>query len=312
MDIYGEIASNRRKTILIILAFPLLLAALLYITLWIFYAFSYDPLAGETVSGQVHGLFLVILPVLSILSIGWMIISYFMGGNMMMSMADAKEIKRADAPEIYSLVENIAKVAGAPTPRVFIMNTSMLNAFATGRDPQHAAIALTTGIIGKLERPELEGVIAHEMGHIINRDIRTTMLISTGVGVLTLIGNILIRVRGGRGKSGRGTLVLNIVGVVLLIYGAFLAPVIMYALSRQREYQADATSAYLTRNPLALASALEKISGRSELEAASKNAFLSAVCIANANGKGFSISSLFATHPPIEKRVAVLKGIKQN
>lgn len=312
MDIYGEIASNRRKTILIILAFPLLLAALLYITLWIFYAFSYDPLAGETVSGQVHGLFLVILPVLSILSIGWMIISYFMGGNMMMSMADAKEIKRADAPEIYSLVENIAKVAGAPTPRVFIMNTSMLNAFATGRDPQHAAIALTTGIIGKLERPELEGVIAHEMGHIINRDIRTTMLISTGVGVLTLIGNILIRVRGGRGKSGRGTLVLNIVGVVLLIYGAFLAPVIMYALSRQREYQADATSAYLTRNPLALASALEKISGRSELEAASKNAFLSAVCIANANGKGFSISSLFATHPPIEKRVAVLKGIRQN
>lgn len=312
MDIYGEIASNRRKTILIILAFPLLLAALLYITLWIFYAFSYDPLAGETVSGQVHGLFLVILPVLSILSIGWMIISYFMGGNMMMSMADAKEIKRADAPEIYSLVENIAKVAGAPTPRVFIMNTSMLNAFATGRDPQHAAIALTTGIIGKLERPELEGVIAHEMGHIINRDIRTTMLISTGVGVLTLIGNILIRVRGGRGKNGRGTLVLNIVGVVLLIYGAFLAPVIMYALSRQREYQADATSAYLTRNPLALASALEKISGRSELEAASKNAFLSAVCIANANGKGFSISSLFATHPPIEKRVAVLKGIKQN
>ncbi len=312
MDIYGEIASNRRKTILIILAFPLLLAALLYITLWIFYAFSYDPLAGETVSGQVHGLFLVILPVLSILSIGWMIISYFMGGNMMMSMADAKEIKRADAPEIYSLVENIAKVAGAPTPRVFIMNTSMLNAFATGRDPQHAAIALTTGIIGKLERPELEGVIAHEMGHIINRDIRTTMLISTGVGVLTLIGNILIRVRGGRGKSGRGTLILNIVGVVLLIYGAFLAPVIMYALSRQREYQADATSAYLTRNPLALASALEKISGRSELEAASKNAFLSAVCIANANGKGFSISSLFATHPPIEKRVAVLKGIRQN
>ena len=312
MDIYGEIASNRRKTILIILAFPLLLAALLYITLWIFYAFSYDPLAGETVSGQVVGLFLVILPVLSILSIGWMIISYFMGGNMMMSMADAKEIKRADAPEIYSLVENIAKVAGAPTPRVFIMNTSMLNAFATGRDPQHAAIALTTGIIGKLERPELEGVIAHEMGHIINRDIRTTMLISTGVGVLTLIGNILIRVRGGRGKSGRGTLILNIVGVVLLIYGAFLAPVIMYALSRQREYQADATSAYLTRNPLALASALEKISGRSELEAASKNAFLSAVCIANANGKGFSISSLFATHPPIEKRVAVLKGIKQN
>ena len=132
------------------------------------------------------------------------------------------------------------------------------------------------------------------------------------IGVLTLIGNILIRVRGGRGKSGRGTLILNIVGVVLLIYGAFLAPVIMYALSRQREYQADATSAYLTRNPLALASALEKISGRSELEAASKNAFLSAVCIANANGKGFSISSLFATHPPIEKRVAVLKGIKQN
>lgn len=309
MDIYGEIASNKRKTILIILAFPLVLAALLYATLWIFYSFSYDPSAGGTVSGQVHGLFLVILPILSVLSIGWMLISYFMGGNMMMSMAGAKEIKRADAPEIYSLVENIARVAGAPVPKVFIMNTPMLNAFATGRDPDHAAIALTTGIISKLERPELEGVIAHEMGHIINRDIRTMMLVSTGIGVLTLVGNILIRLRG-RGKNARGTLLMNIIGVVLLIYGAFLAPVIMYALSRQREYQADATSAYLTRNPLALASALGKISGKSELEAASKNAFLSAACIANANGKGFSISNLFTTHPPIEKRIALLKGIK--
>jgi len=309
MDIYGEIASNKRKTILIILAFPLVLAALLYATLWIFYSFSYDPSVGETVSGQVHGLFLVILPILSVLSIGWMLISYFMGGNMMMSMAGAKEIKRAYAPEIYSLVENIARVAGAPVPKVFIMNTPMLNAFATGRDPDHAAIALTTGIIDKLERPELEGVIAHEMGHIINRDIRTMMLVSTGIGVLTLVGNILIRLRG-RGKNSKSALLMNIIGVVLLIYGAFLAPVIMYALSRQREYQADATSAYLTRNPLALASALGKISGKSELEAASKNAFLSAACIANANGKGFSISNLFTTHPPIEKRIELLKGIK--
>lgn len=311
MDIYGEISSNKRKTILIILAFPLILAALLYATLWIFYAFSYTPETGQSISGQVHGLFLTVLPVLSIISVVWMMISYFKGGDMMMDMAGAKEVNRSAAPEIYSLVENIAKVAGAPTPKVFIMNTPMLNAFATGRDPQHAAIALTTGIISKLERPELEGVIAHEMGHIINRDIRTMMLVSTGIGVLTLAGNILIRLRG-RGKNAKGALLMNIIGVVLLIYGAFLAPVIMYALSRQREYQADATSAYLTRNPLALASALGKISGKSELEAASKNAFLSAACIANANGKGFSISNLFTTHPPIEKRIAVLKGIKQN
>lgn len=309
MDIHAEIASNKRKTILIIIAFPLILAALLYATLWIMFSFITPPEGGVSVAGQVHSVALTVLPILSVISLLWMLISYYKGGDMMMNMAGAKEINRAAAPEIYSLVANIAATAGAPVPRVFIMNTPMLNAFATGRDPQHAAIALTTGIISKLDRQELEGVIAHEMGHIINRDIRTMMLVSTGIGVITLAGNILIRLRG-RGKGAGGALLFNIIGVVLLIYGAFLAPVIMYALSRQREYQADATSAYLTRNPLALASALAKISGRSELAAASKNTFLSAACIAKANGKGFSLGDLFSTHPPIEKRIAVLKGIK--
>lgn len=224
-----------------------------------------------------------------------------------MRAAGAVEIKRKDSPEIYSLVENIAATAGAPTPRVFIMNTQTLNAFATGRDPEHSAIALTIGIINKLNRPELEAVIAHEMGHIVNRDIRLTMLVSTGIGVLTLLGQILIRVRA-RGKNGQAALVMNIAGLVFLFYGAFLAPIIMLALSRRREFQADATSAYLTRNPLALASALEKISGRSEVEALKDNTLVSAACIEKAVSPKKFLSGLFSTHPPIEERVKVLRG----
>ena len=133
------------------------------------------------------------------------------------------------------------------------------------------------------------------------------MLVSTGIGVLTLLGQILIRVRA-RGKNGQAALVMNIAGLVFLFYGAFLAPIIMLALSRRREFQADATSAYLTRNPLALASALEKISGRSEVEALKDNTLVSAACIEKAVSPKKFLSGLFSTHPPIEERVKVLRG----
>ena len=223
-----------------------------------------------------------------------------------MSMAGAKEIYRKDNPEIYSLVQNVAATAGAPVPRVFIIQTNAMNAFATGRDPEHAAIALTTGIIVRLNRPELEAVIAHEMGHIINRDIRLTMLISTGIGVLTLLGQILLRVNI-RGKNNQLGVVLKIVGLLLLIYGAFLAPIIMFAMSRNREYLADATSAYLTRNPEALASALEKISGESVVKSIKDKPLISAACIEKASLSS-SFMGLFATHPPIVERIRVLRG----
>lgn len=305
MDIHGEIKANKIKTIFIIILFPLILGGLLYGTLWLVFAnMPVDPKAStfDTVNSWAG----VILPVISVISILWMLISYYKGGNMMMSMAGAKEIYRKDNPEIYSLVQNVAATAGAPVPRVFIIPTNAMNAFATGRDPEHAAIALTTGIITRLNRPELEAVIAHEMGHIINRDIRLTMLISTGIGILTLIGEILLRVNV-KGKNNQLGIILKIIGLVLLIYGAFLAPIIMFAMSRNREYLADATSAYLTRNPEALASALEKISGESVVKSIKDKPLISAACIEKASLSS-SFMGLFSTHPPIAERVRVLRG----
>lgn len=310
MNIHEEIKANKIKSVLIILLFPLVLGALIYASLWLVLSFGHTPQSPRPLYVEVHYWAGMILPIISVLSILWMVISYYTGGDMMMRAAGAREINRESAPEIYSLVQNVAATAGLPVPRVFIMNTKALNAFATGRDPEHAAIALTIGIIEKLDRPELEGVIAHEMGHILNRDIRLMMLVSTGIGVLTLLGQILIRVRG-RGKNGQGALVLNIVGIILLIYGSFLAPVIMFALSRRREFQADATSAYLTRNPEALARALEKISGNSVVESLKNNSLVSASCIEKADvSSEMSLAGLFSTHPPIAERVKVLRGIK--
>lgn len=307
MNIHKELKANKIKTFLIILLFPLVLGVLFYASLWALFSFVQPANSSVPVYSHVNYWASLVLPIVAVISILWMLISYYKGGDMMMRAAGAVEIKRKDSPEIYSLVENIAATAGTPTPRVFIMNTQTLNAFATGRDPEHSAIALTIGIINKLNRPELEAVIAHEMGHIVNRDIRLTMLVSTGIGVLTLLGQILIRVRA-RGKNGQAALVMNIAGLVFLFYGAFLAPIIMLALSRRREFQADATSAYLTRNPLALASALEKISGRSEVEALKDNTLVSAACIEKAVSPKKFLSGLFSTHPPIEERVKVLRG----
>ena len=310
MNIHEEIKANKIKTVFIVLLFPLVLAALIYATLWLILFLSHSPEDITPLSAKVNSWAAMILPIISLISIAWMVISYYGGGDMMMRAAGAAEISRADCPEIYSLVENTAATAGLPTPRVFIMESFALNAFATGRDPQHAAVALTRGIIERLSRPELEGVIAHEIGHIVNRDIRLMMLISTGVGILTLLGQILIRVRA-RGRNGQSAFLLNIVGFVLLVYGSFLAPIIMFALSRRREFQADATAAFLTRNPNALADALEKISGNSVVQSLKNNSLISAACIEKADScNSMSLAGLFSTHPPIAERVRILRGQK--
>ena len=189
-----------------------------------------------------------------------------------------------------------------------------LNAFATGRDPQHASIALTKGIVKKLERVELEGVVAHELAHVENRDIRLMLLIVAGISFFTFAGEFCLRqaLYSGRrrsSKGGNGALVWLVVGIFCMVYGYLLAPVIRFALSRQREYQADATAALTTRNPRALASALQKISGDPRVEALDKRESMAAMCIESPLAKAglFSrLSGLWATHPPIDKRIKVL------
>ena len=313
LNLYDEIAINKRKTIFILLLFPLVLAGLIYLTVFLVFYFTGTSAenAVQAINFQEINLISTIAAFVTIvLAVIWAFVSWFGGDHIVLDSAGAKEISRATHPEIYVLVENLTIATGLPLPKIYIMEDDSLNAFATGRDPEHASLALTRGIIKKLNRAELEGVIGHELGHIANRDIRLTMLVATYIGAITLMGQILIRLASRtRGKnSGQIKLVLLILGLVFIAYGAVFAPLISLALSRRREFQADATSAYMTRNPLALASALEKISTDSRVEALDGKSIVAAACIAHA-GSPMSLNSLFATHPPIEERIAKLRSM---
>ena len=314
MNIYEHISSNGKKTFVIMALFPLLLLVILYITLWVAADFMYNPDIHTSVSSLTAQLAATYLPFVALAAVIWMFVSYYSGDSMMLAASGAIEISKEDNPEIYSLVENTAMAAGLPMPKVFVIEDESANAFATGRDPQNSAVALTTGIIKRLNRSELEGVVAHEMSHIGNRDVRLMMVVITGIGVLTFIGQVLLRIgasgrRGGGKNSGAIGLVFALLGLALIIYGVLLAPLIMYALSRRREYQADATAALITRNPAGLASALAKISEDSRVEALDSMPLMSSACIANAAaGEGFAaaLGGMFETHPPIKQRIEAL------
>ncbi len=313
LNLYDEIASNKRKTIFILLLFPLVLAGLIYTT--VFFVFYFTGSSAQAVTQaidfqKINLISTIAAGITIVLAIIWAFISWFGGDHIVLDSAGAQEISRATHPEIFVLVENLTIATGLPLPRIYIMDDESLNAFATGRDPEHASLALTKGIIKRLNRAELEGVIGHELGHIANRDIRMTMLVATYIGAISLMGQILIRLasRTRDKNSGQIKLILLILGLVFIVYGAIFAPLIMFALSRRREFQADATSAYMTRNPLALASALEKISTDSRVEALDGKSIVAAACIAHA-GTPQALTSLFATHPPIEERIAKLRSM---
>ena len=320
--VYEHISQNKRRTVLLVLLFPLMFALLCGLTVFIFFFFigSQEPCGtvnGAVLScGQLHAVLtlLTVTPLAWLAAIVWMVISFFSGDKWLMSGAGAIAVTRQDQPEIYRLVENLCITRGLPLPRIYIMDDESLNAFATGRDPQHASIALTKGIIKKLDRAELEGVVAHELAHVENRDIRLMLLTVAGISFFTFVGEWCFRIalsstRSRSKNSGSSALLWVIIGVVCMVYGYLIAPLIRLAVSRQREYQADATAALTTRNPRALARALAKISDDPRVEALDHRESMAAMCIANPLGKMglFSaLSGLFATHPPIEKRINAL------
>jgi len=321
--LYEHIAENKRRTILLVLAFPVVFAVFTWIVFAVFFWFTSTfaqpdtyQAASTTASDwmtQLHGTLLVLLPLSWAVAVIWMLISFFFGDKWLMSGAGAVRVTEASQPEIYHLVENLCMSRGLPIPRIFIMDDNSLNAFATGRDPKHASLALTKGIIQRLERVELEGVIAHELSHIENRDIRLMLITVAGISFFTFVGEILLRSSFSRSnrsnQKGKGQLILLLLGLVFMIYGYVMAPLLRLAVSRTREYQADATAALMTRHPKALASALRKISSDSRVEALDAHPSMAAMCIANPLSKMqlFSwMSGLLATHPPIEKRIAAL------
>ena len=329
---YDFIAQNKRRTWLLVLLFPVAFALLGYVFLFgcaqlavahadISSVERYQQTSGALLMGEgtplerTNRMAMVVLPFLWLVAMIWIWISYISGDQMLLRAAGAIQIHKFNQREIYCLVENLCIASGLPVPHIYLIQDESLNAFATGRDPEHASIALTTGIVKRLERVELEGVIAHELSHIKNRDIRLMLITVAGISFCTFLAEVCFRMAmsssrsSRRSKGGNGALLFVIAGIFFALYGYCLAPLIRLAVSRTREYQADASAALMTRNPKALAQALQKISTDPRVEVLDAHASMAAMCIENPLGKIglFSeLSGLLATHPPIEKRIAKL------
>jgi heat shock protein HtpX len=239
--------------------------------------------------------------------------SYWWSDKIVLAMSGAKELNHENNREIYHLVENLCITAGLPLPKIYLIEDSAPNAFATGRDPEHGVICLTSGIIQKLEKAELEGVIAHELSHIGNRDILLSTVVVILVGFITLLADwfrhwAFFGGRGGDRDKGQLGVILMVAAIVLSILAPIAAILMQLAISRKREFLADASGALLTRYPDGLARALEKISADpGKLEAA--NRATAHLYIANPF-KGKKLTKFFLTHPPIEERVKALRGMK--
>jgi heat shock protein HtpX len=298
MITYDHIAKNKRESILLIFLFLVVIISLGFI-----FSRIYD-----------NPGILVIAVLFSSVSA---FVSYYFSDSITLALSQAKEIDRKSAPELFRTVENLTIAAGLPMPRVYIIDDTAPNAFATGRDPKHAVVCVTTGILDKLEKQELEGVIAHELSHIGNYDIRVMTLVVVLVGTITLLADWMLRASffGGRRRSndngGNIGAILMLAGVILAILSPVIATLIKLAVSRKREYLADSSGALLTRYPEGLARALEKISGDHEpLEAANKATAHMFIVNPLKDSKGSSVgwfAGLFNTHPPIADRIKRLR-----
>jgi heat shock protein HtpX len=320
MMVYDHIDSNRRRTALILAAFPL--ALLLCVGCVCAALVEWEIPGADQDAGfwpLTLRLTLTSFPWVTGAAFLWIFFSYRRGDNLILGSAGAREITRGDDPKLFSKVENVAVMAGLPTPKVYLIDDESLNAFATGRTPDTASIALTTGIVEKLKPNELESVIAHEMGHIGNRDTRLMIIVVTGIAMFTFMAEIAFRlalqsgrVRTRSKRDGRFTAILLLAALASWIFGVFLAPLIRMALSRNREFLADATSARITHNPDALADALEAISKDPRVEALDSRPLMGALCVANPLSKRGLLSRLYASHPPIEERIDRLRRMARD
>jgi len=237
-------------------------------------------------------------------------ISYYNSDKIVLAISSAKEVKREDNEYLHDLVENMSIASGIPKPKIFMIEDTAMNAFATGRDPEHSVICFTSGIVDKLDKRELEGVIAHEMGHIGNRDILLMSVVSVLVGSITLISDWFTRGRlyKGRGRSKNSAMppIFFIIGLLLVLLSPIIAQLIKLALGRKREFLADSTAAMITRYPAGLASALEKLSRDREVLEAANGATAHLYITTPLQSKGHKdswLSKLFNTHPPVEERI---------
>ena len=302
LGIRQQIARNNIKSILFLLAFPLLILVGAYVVLYI--------LSDQDIE-HTNAQFLSIIPMVLIGVAIWFFISYFFHTQMIQSATHSRPLERRENMRVYNLTENLCMSVGMTMPKLYIIESDALNAFASGINEKTFAVTLTRGIINTLNDEELEGVIAHELTHIRNRDVRLLIVTIVFVGIFATIADFALRMllngsmsssRNRKNDKGGGALVLLI---ILLVAGAiyFLSILFKLALSRSREYMADAGAVELTRNSLALASALKKISGHSTIREVQNDEVKELFIDYKAQG----FFSLFATHPPIEKRIQVLE-----
>jgi heat shock protein HtpX len=305
VDFYEQISKNKRMTFVLFFMFFLLIGALAFVL-----SFVLDIYTG--------GGFSIFFTIFGALTILFAIISYYNSDRIVAAISGAKEAPLEQYKKLHNIVEELSIASGLPKPRVFIINDSAINAFATGRDPNHAVVCVTSGALTRLNREQLQGVIAHELSHIRNYDVRTMTIATVLVGIAVLVSDFMIRFifysrpSGNNDSKGSGIffLVIVVVAIILAILTPIIAQMIQLAISRKREFVADASAVEMTRNPEGLASALEVISKDKEpLEAANKAT--AHLYIANPlNGQKLWMKSLFSTHPDINERIAILRGQK--
>jgi heat shock protein HtpX len=303
------IQANRRKSIFILFGMGLLLLLIGYV-----FGSFYNPDSGGFI-----GLFIAVI-LWAVLST----ISYFAGSKIILGISGAKEVTKEIHPQLFNVVEEMRIAANLPNqPKIYIISDSAPNAFATGIKPEKSAIAVTAGLLGQLNRDELQGVVAHEMSHILNRDVLLMTFAGMMLGAITLMADIFTRslwYGGGSSRykskssnkgGGQGQIIILVLAIALAILGPIMAQLLYFAISRKREYLADASAVRLTRYPEGLASALEKISS-SHLDLKTANKVTAPMYIINPlKKKGMQMANLTSTHPPITERIRILRAINQ-
>lgn len=286
---YSEIAGNKRKTVFIMAVF----LAFVALIIWIFSEY----IGGST--GVFYGGMIG--------ACVYVVITYYSGSKMALAVNRAQPIQKRDNPRLWRTVENLAITDGLPMPKVYIMDDPAPNAFATGRDPKHSAVCVTSGLLDIMDDKELQGVLAHEMGHVKNYDIRVAMVAFALTAIISLLADIMLRMVWFSDNRENNNQVFLLLGILAAILAPIVAVLIQMAVSRQREYLADATGALTTRYPEGLASALEKIKQHGSV-ARHQNTATAHLFFANPLKKG-SLTSLFSTHPPLDDRIKRLRTI---
>lgn len=291
---YSEIDANKRKTWVLMTVFVIIIAIVGWFVSYYFLGSPYFTVA--IMCG----------------AMAYAAFSYYNAAKMAVTLTRAREVDEATEQRLYRIVENLAITEGFPTPRIYVIEDPALNAFASGRDPDHAIVAATRGLLNTLNDQELEGVMAHEMGHVKNYDIRVSMMAMALVLVITMITDIAIRATwfggGRRSNNNSGGNIVMVIGVAALILAPIAAKLVQAAVSRKREYLADATGALTTRYPEGLASALEKLKNSGSATRV-QNSATAHLFFANPLKKG-SITRYFSTHPPIDDRIAKLREME--